>query len=76
MDEGEQLTFRSRNLTINGISKLILSSTPVKSRERPADCETLAHSDQTGLPRWIRISDAVAWRKDIPLLPLMLYGLK
>jgi len=75
MDECEQLTLRGRNLNIDGISKLILSSSSVKSGKRPADCETLTHSDQTGFPRWIRITDAVAWRNDIPLLPLMMYGL-
>src|ERR1700691_5772495 len=76
MDQCEQLTFRRRNLAIDGVSKLILSSAPIKSRKRTADRETLAHADQTGFPRRIRIGDAVAWRNDIPLLPLAPYSLK
>ena len=76
MDQCEQLTFRRRNLAIDGVSKLILCSAPIKGRKRAAGRETLAHADQTGFPWRIRIGYAVARRNDIPLLSLAPYGLK
>ena len=76
MDQREELTFRRRNVAIHCVSKLVFSSAPIKSRQRPADCQTLVHSDQTCFPRWVRIGDAVARRDDIPLLPFAPYGLK
>jgi hypothetical protein len=61
MGEREQVAFRRRNLAVDGISKLILSCATLKGRKRPAGRERLERSDQRGFPRWVRISDAVAW---------------
>jgi hypothetical protein len=38
MDQCEQLTLRRRNVAIHRLSKLVLSSAPIKGRKRPADC--------------------------------------
>src|SRR4051794_22697155 len=76
MDEREQLTFWSRNLVIHGFSQLILSVAPLQRRKHPANRETLAHSDKTRFPRWVRVGDAVTRRNNIPLLPFVPYGLQ
>src|ERR1700730_7960061 len=76
MDEREQLAFWSGHLAIHGICKLILSSAPLQGRKRPANRETLAHCLETRFPWRVGIGDAVAWRNGVPLLSLVLYGLK
>src|SRR5262249_283882 len=76
VDKREQLTFWRGNFAIHGRCKLILVSAPVQRRQRPADGETLAHRDQTGFPRRIRIGNAVTWRNDIPSFPPAPYRLQ
>ena len=72
----EQLTLRRRNVAIDGLCKLILGSSPVECRKRPANCKAVAHCDETCFPGWIRIGNAVTWRKHVPGFPLIPYRLE
>jgi hypothetical protein len=71
MNECQQLTLWLRNVAVNGLSKIILGSAPVECGKRPANGKAVAHCGQTCFPRWIRIGNAVTWRKYIPRLPLI-----
>src|SRR5437899_4445642 len=60
-------TADSHTLHLHGA--LPICSAPLQRRQRPADRETLAHRDQAGFPRRIRIGNAVTWRNQIPGFP-------
>src|SRR5208282_1194349 len=76
VNECEQLTLWRRNVAIHGLCKLILGLAPVERRKRPANCKAVARCDETCFPRWIRIGNAVTWRKHIPSLLAIPYGLE